>query len=132
MYVVLRLPGNDSDLSHSIQAMIQTVAKSWAIALAKNPLPPFYECNIRYRPEPLKNAAEEWVDPYTVFTRKYGDCDDLVIWRLAEIFNKSGVGSAWPAVAREIGTGKYHVFIRHRNGSFEDPAKAMLEKFGEK
>lgn len=132
MFVVLRLPGKDTDLSRSIQSMIYSLAKSWAVALANNPLPPFYECNIRYKPEPEASLAEEWTDPYTTFTRKYGDCDDMVIWRLAEIINDSGVGSAWPSVAREIGTGKYHVLIAKNNGTYEDPARIMRDKLGEK
>lgn len=138
MYVVCRLPGSGLDLSYSIRDHILPQAESWAGELRRTPLPPFHDCKIRYRPEPADSLAEEWVDPYTVLERGYGDCDDLVIWRLAEILNENGYRPdqgrdalpAWPLVARIVGTGKYHVAIRHKNGKVEDPAKEMLDKYG--
>lgn len=114
------------------------LAKSWAVELQKKPLASFASSGIRYRPEPEDALCEEWVDPYIVKERGHGDCDDMVIWRLAEIlnankYNPRDLGAplpAWPMVARIKGTGSYHVYIRHRNGAQEDPAKDMLKKYG--
>lgn len=139
MFVVSKLPGEGLDLSVSIRDVILTYARIWARELKRRPLKPFYEYNIRYKPEPTNAKAEEWVDPYTVVKRGFGDCDDLVIFRLAQILIDSGydlddlyaILPAWPKVAEEIGTGRYHVFIGFPDGSSEDPAKVQAKKFGD-
>lgn len=139
MFVVCKLPGTGLDLSFSIRDSVLAQARVWARALKKKPLRPFYSLGLRYRPEPSNNLAEEWVDPYTMVKRGYGDCDDMVIMRLAQIFNESGFDvddlyarlPAWPTVAREKGTGRYHVFIGFPDGSWEDPAKIQAKKYGD-
>lgn len=122
-----------------MQDQILILALLWARALKANPLPPLYSCRVRYQPERTDSLAEEWCDPYTVKERGFGDCDDLTIWRLAEILNEAnwkltdGIGElpAWPCIAWQRGTGNYHVLIRHRAGDrMEDPAKILLKKFG--
>ena len=140
MFVVCRLPGSGLDLSRSIRDMVLVLAEFWSEELVRHPLKPFYSYGIRYRPEPKESLAEEWVDPYVVCERGFGDCDDMVIWRLAEIFNESGykaggnvqrIGlSAWPCVYWQEDTGNYHVLIRHLDGRREDPAKLMHKKYG--
>ena len=139
MFVVSKLPGDGLDLCFSIRDSILAQARVWAREMLRHPLRDFYSYNIKYKPEPVDSLAEEWVDPYTVVKRGYGDCDDLVIFRLAQILINSGfdldsmtaILPAWPAVAREIGTGRYHVVIGFPNGTHEDPAKIQLEKYGE-
>ena len=136
MFVVLRLPGEGQELQEAIQVEILAQAESWAMALKKEPLPPIYSCRVRFVPEPAGAKAEEWADPYTTCRRGFGDCDDLVIWRLAEIFRDHNVGRimdrdrlpAWPMIQWLRGTGRYHVLIRHRDGSEEDPAKIFLDR----
>ena len=133
------MPGDGLDLSFSIRDAILAQARIWARELKRKPLKPFYQYPIRYRPEPVDSLAEEWVDPYTVVKRGHGDCDDLVIFRLAQIFNEHGVDlddlyaklPAWPSVARELGTGRYHVLIGFPDNHYEDPAKIQLAKYGE-
>ena len=140
MFVVCKLPGKGQQLSQSMQDQILVLALLWARELRRRPLPPMYSCGIRYQPEPADSLAEEWVDPYTVKERGFADCDDFVIWRLAEILNESnwtlkdGIQTlpAWPCIAWLKGTGRYHVLIRHRAGdTLEDPAKLMLKKYGD-
>lgn len=139
MFVLCKLPSPNKDLSHAMQWVIMALAEAWAEALQEKPLPKLYSTKTKYRPEPLGALCEEWVDPYTTHKRGYGDCDDLVIWRLAEILNEKGYkpsdgarnAPAWPAIARVRGTGRYHVVIRHRDGSLEDPAATMRDNVGE-
>lgn len=136
MYVVTKLPGRGVDLSRSISQLVLVLAEVWAQELARRPLPSLYSSGVVYRAESPHNLAEEWTDPYTTHERKYGDCDDLVIWRLAEILNEAGYKGdrknlpAWPAVARRVDSPEYHVMIRYRNGELEDPAKKLLPKGG--
>lgn len=139
MFVVSKLPGEGLDLSYSIRDTILTQAKIWGREMVRRPLKPFYEYNIRYRPEPLSAEAEEWVDPYTVVKRGYGDCDDLVIFRLGQILieynydfdDMYAILPAWPKVADDIDSGNYHVFIGFPDGNYEDPAKIQAKKFGD-
>lgn len=137
MFIVTKLLGEGLELSSSMQFIIIALAESASLALRKNPLPDFYSCGVKYQPEDPSNLADEWTDPYTTFERRYGDCDDMVIWRLAEIYKKSGYNPirgranipAWPVIAWDSGN-NYHVYIRHINGMVEDPAKIMKEKLG--
>lgn len=137
MFVVSKLAGLGIDLSYDIRDAILAQAKTWARELRRKPLKDFYSYNIRFQPESLHSLAEEWVDPYTVVKRGYGDCDDMVIFRLAQILANSNYDlnslsdplPAWPAVAWKENTGKYHVFIGTPNG-YEDPSKIQADKFG--
>lgn len=143
MYVVTKLPGLGTDLSVSLSFIILGLAEAWSLELARNPLPPFYGCKIKYVPEPADSEAEEWVDPYTCHERGYGDCDDMVIWRLAEIFVNANFDPrrgrddipAWPAIYAHDDGQRYHVAIKHKNPSkykdgIEDPSKYAVENFG--
>lgn len=130
MYVVTKLPGEGVDLSVSLSFIILGLAEAWSLELKRNPLPSFYAVKPAYVPEPADALAEEWVDPYTCCGRGYGDCDDFVIWRLAEIFVEKGYNPkngrknipAWPAIYAHDDGVRYHVAIHHKNGVKEDPA----------
>lgn len=136
MYVVTRLPGQGVDLSVSLSFIILGLAEAWSLELRRNPLPKFDSLRIKYRPEPSDADAEEWTDPYTTYERGYGDCDDMVIWRLAEIFVEKGYDPrngrknipAWPAIYAHDDGERYHVAIKHRNGELEDPALKATEQ----
>jgi len=47
------------------------------------PIPPLYQSGVEYRPE--RGPFEEFADVLTVLRRGWGDCDDLVAWRIAEL-----------------------------------------------
>lgn len=50
-------------------------------------LPPLYQSGIRFQPEPNHGTgSEEFALPALTFERKWGDCDDLVIYRLWELW----------------------------------------------
>lgn len=136
MFILLRLPGRDTGLSHSIQALILALAEAWALEFRRGNRPPsLYQSGIIYQAEPYDWPAEEWADPMLVASRGWGDCDDLVIYRLAEILadsnydpkqgQRSGL-PAWPMVYRKMdGSQRYHIGIRHADGSEEDPARRL-------
>lgn len=136
MLVLTRLPGKEADLSRSIQALILTLAEVWASEFRRHGAPPsVYGGTIVYKPEPEDSPCEEWCDPYTVAERGWGDCDDLVIYRLAELLYQNGYKTtldsratlpAWPMVYRALdGSNRYHVGIRLASGAEEDPAKTL-------
>ncbi len=147
MNVLGKLPGSGLDLMYGIQDVLLGYAKAYARQLKKNPLPPFYHCGIRYRPEDpeqqrfkllgVDGSFEDWADPYTVKERGFGDCDDMVLWRCAETLAGKNWQDGqplpvWPVVANIIDTERYHVLLRHGpNGKLEDPARRMVEHFGD-
>lgn len=50
-------------------------------------LPPLYASGIRYQKEPDHGSGnEDFALPKTCFDRRWGDCDDLVIYRLWELY----------------------------------------------
>lgn len=49
-------------------------------------LPPLYASGIRYQPEPNHGSGnEDFALPATTYQRRWGDCDDLVIYRIWEL-----------------------------------------------
>ena len=102
------------------------LAPAWGEELKRRPLPPLYRSGVIFKPEPRSNPCEEFADPYIVFKRKWGDCDDLVLWRLAEL-HAAGM-EAFPQVMRALdGSGRYHIAVRHADGREEDPAKILYK-----
>jgi hypothetical protein len=47
------------------------------------PIPPLYASGVVYREDPA--GQENWRDVYSVLAQGFGDCDNLVIWRVAEL-----------------------------------------------
>jgi hypothetical protein len=123
--VVTRIPGRGRALSESIQSTLDVLASLWARELRSRPLPPLYQSGVRYKPEPWAGSGkEEWADPYTVFRRKWGDCDDLVLWRAAEL--RAAGHAATIQVMRLLDEPRYHVRVRKPDGSEEDPSVILL------
>lgn len=82
-------------------------------------LPPLYTSGIRYKPEPDHGSGnEDFSLPNVTFARKWGDCDDLVIYRLWELIcqgEKASCRAVWQDNA-------VHVLVRRANGTLEDPS----------
>jgi len=66
------------------------------------PIPPLYASGVRYREDPA--GEENWRDCYGVLALGFGDCDNLVIWRVAEL-NEAGIAAEpvikWQHLTRE-------------------------------
>ena len=128
MLALTKLAGEGTELSRSIRDYLLGLSLGWSRELRRKPLPPIYSSGVFYKPEPREWPVEEIADPYTVYERKWGDCDDLVLWRLSEIFASFPKDPtfdslpAWPVVARSIVEPHSHVLIRLRNGELEDPS----------
>jgi hypothetical protein len=117
------LPLEAQDLAHGMREVLTGLARAFAFGLRRRPLPPLYSSGVRYAPEPgLGSGEEEWADPWTVARRGWGDCDDLVAWRVAELLlagEAAGVNCIWTGQ-------RYHVRVRRANGSLEDPSLQLM------
>lgn len=124
--VIGKLPGDGRELMANIRSALTVIGQAWAEVIRWAP-PSRALYSVRYQEEPTEWAREEWADPYTVADRGWGDCDDLVIWRLAEIWSTGE--QAFPQVFWRVGTHGYHVGLRHeKSGREEDPAFELWRK----
>ena len=85
------------------------------------PFPSLYQSGVRYRTEQSSEGIEQFCFPWDTFSRGYGDCEDLCIWRLAELLSsgeKASISVEWQ--------GNFlHIQIRRENGSLEDPSERL-------
>ncbi len=55
-------------------------------------LPPLYQSGVRWQLEPRHGSGkEDFALPKITFQRKWGDCDDLVIWACCESWKMNGL-----------------------------------------
>jgi hypothetical protein len=110
-------------------------------------LPPLYESGVRFAYEPDHGSGEEdFAQPPDVYARGWGDCDDLVVYRLSELLAAelqrrrfwAQPEARQRAMLRALATGvasgrlasikadwegdSLHVLVRLPDGSTEDPS----------
>jgi hypothetical protein len=97
-------------------------------------LPPLYKANVRWRLEPDHGSGrEEFALPPDVYRRGWGDCDDLIIWSLAERWQPYSLAELptliaagrVPRCTTEWEGGAMHVALRLPDGTIEDPSKKL-------
>lgn len=100
------------------------------------PIPPLYESGVEYERE--RGPGEEFADVLTVLRRGWGDCDDLVAWRIAELLiegHRAGARIYWRGKKPPF---KMHAQVRHAplckcsfchgrypEGRIEDPSRFL-------
>ena len=106
-------------LALAMREALYGLCRAFAVVMQVRPLPPLYSGHVRYQRE--KNSGEgweEWADPWSVAARGWGDCDDLILYRGAELLcsgEAAHVNCVWTPP-------RYHVRIRRGDGSEEDPS----------
>lgn len=83
-------------------------------------MPPLYKSGVRYAKEPW--PRECWQTAVQTLAQGYGDCEDLVGWRVAELLEASKV--ARPKVVR-ASQDYWHVVVEHGSGEIEDPSRKL-------
>jgi len=118
------LPFDGRELAQAFRVVLPALARVYAGALRDCPLPPLYRSGVVYRAEPQAGTGvETWDDPWTCYERGWADCDDSVIWRLAEYYAR-GV----PATVQVYSVGnRHHVRIRLPSQAIEDPALTIKQ-----
>lgn len=122
-------PGFDADAS---ARLLDAASDTFALWAQIHPLPPLFETDIRYRLEPNHGTGIERFDnPWDVLQRGWGDCDDLVAYRLTELKAAGVRATAHRTKTRSNWQGKnIHVLVRLSPTQFEDPSLLMLRKNG--
>jgi hypothetical protein len=118
-------------LSIALRGLLDYLSDVYAPELQKVPLPSIYLARPRYQPEPrvlTGEGPEEWAAPWTSFERMWVDCDDAVLWRLAEL-KLQGIPAHAQIVRQTVpDSGKFHARIRLPSGLEEDPSLLLLRK----
>lgn len=134
MWIIQRLPYGSEQLARPFQIALNACITSAAEKMRTDPLPLLYSLPLQgpgsviYAPEPWSGTGiEEFADPWTVYGRGWGDCDDLIIWRAAELC-AAGL-KAHARVLHLVGTGRYHTQVqRDFDKKHEDPSLQRLGK----
>lgn len=90
-------------------------------------LPPLYESGVRYVREVCKapnvpGACERFLTPAQSLVERDCDCDDLAIWRAAELIRQGERGARAVAMPSSVG---WHVVVRREDGTIEDPSRIL-------
>lgn len=110
-----------------IREAIEAVVMANRLYLRTHTVPSIYESGIRYEEEPAGQPYEDFAAIPVVLARGWGDCDDLVSWRISELRNageNAKVRLKWEYDPVR-GARMYHVLVRRANGQVEDPSKRL-------
>ena len=110
-----------------IKPLLDALVEVNRLYLRTHYVPPVYKSGVRYKQEPEDGKPEEFAAIPMVLVRGWGDCDDLVSWRIAELRNageNAKVRLKW-AFDPIRGARMYHVLVRRSNGQVEDPSKRL-------
>ena len=121
MHIVHTLPAGlpGGMLAYLTAQMLNGMAMGYLPLAALCPLPPLYQSGVRYALEPNHGQGwEDFANPWTTLARGFGDCDDLILYRLVELLlagEHAHCRAEWADTA-------VHVVIRRANNDREDPS----------
>lgn len=122
------LPGGESTTpNQDIVAMLGALASVWSRWLMRHRgFPLLYQSGVVYRPE---IDTEDWLSPSEVLAAGGGDCEDLTLWRVAELL-ASGVQCFPRCVGKPSAVGGLvqHVFVGFPGGRTEDPSLILMPR----
>jgi hypothetical protein len=125
--IVLEIP-IDEDGPRAVKDLLDALAVIWARRLRRVPLPPLYSSGIYYAEEENIGKFEDWQSPSRTFELGKGDCDDLVLYRVAEL-QAAGERATVQCLAQRSAIGvKMHVRVRRANGVEEDPSVILTRR----
>lgn len=102
------------------RAMGNAMVRVAALDLRRRPGRSLYRAGVRYQRE--RPGYEAWRLPSQVRASGYGDCEDLAIWRVAEL-RARGVPARFDVV--RAGPRLWHAVVRLPDGTIEDPSKRL-------
>lgn len=127
MRIILDIPIDEGGPT-AVKELLDTLIRIWGRRMRRFPLPALYRSGIVFRPDPRAGIEERWRSPVETFEEGAGDCDQLTLYRGAELF-ASGEQATAQCIAKRspIGT-KMHVLVRRGNGVLEDPSILLMKR----
>jgi hypothetical protein len=107
-----------------VRGALEALIMANRMYLRTHHVPPLYESGVRYEEEPAGQPYEDFAAIPVILARGWGDCDDVVSWRIAELRNageNAKVRLKWQFDPSR-GARMYHVLVRRANGQVEDPS----------
>ena len=104
--------GDEKDRVRSEQSLLLLMEAMCAIDLLhlrQRRYPKLYESGVVYRRE---DRSENWLDIPHVIKAGWGDCEDLVFWRVAELRHQKIKAAPFAKWRRVNGVYKYHALVR--------------------
>ena len=123
MHVGFPLPfvSTPQQLASLVKGLVEGAAVGAASLRSVLPFPELYSSGVIYREEDTPDGVEEFTFPWTTHERGWGDCDDLCIWRLADLLTAGEKASC----SVQFRGQQLHVQIRRANGTIEDPSESL-------
>lgn len=115
------------EIAHVGRALIAfAVRRNMTYLRSVKRAPSLYSSGVRFRREPWAGTGKEEIAGIpAVLRRKWGDCDDLVAWRVAEL-RIQGIDARpmirWP---KRNPNNKYHAMVRLPSGATDDPSARL-------
>lgn len=120
-FEIVGATGRDDVLKMLFEALI---ASNVAYLRTCPDTPRLYESGIRYREEPP--GKDDWQDIPETIRRRFGDCEDLACWRIAELRVRDGEhATPYLKYAERPDHVLYHVAVLRLDGSLEDPSREL-------
>jgi len=114
------MPITRADLTRALELGTRAAeAQLRAAERAGRPLPPIYAAGVRYM---RHDPNERWQTPIETLRRGGGDCEDLAMWRAAEL---RLAGEPARVVWRRTGPRVLHAVVQRADGRLEDPSRAL-------
>lgn len=122
MRVVADIPTDGESLERMLEGLIEASRKQWREHPDWRPL---YETQIRYqRPKP---GIEKLQTSGETRAAGHGDCDRLVVDRVAELRERRGEEGAC-AYVYQTGPTTWHAVVRRADGTLEDPSRIQKRR----
>jgi len=77
-----------------------------------------------------RTQEDDWQDVHTCIEKKYGDCEDLCCWRIAELWHRGIKAMPLPRLERSEGGQLWHILVLWPDGREEDPSAILGMKSG--
>ncbi|MGL4444976.1 MAG: hypothetical protein ACRCU1_15225 [Alsobacter sp.] len=120
MRVEADIPSTPKALANALEGWIQRSQ----LQLRDHPeWPRLYASGVRYQRQPP--GGERWQTVAETLERGTGDCDQLVVWRVAELRERDGETGARPIVVKTRRPGLFHALVRRGDGRLEDPSRRL-------
>jgi hypothetical protein len=129
--VLICLPrGSEDDIASGARACLEALISVNLDLLRRFPkIPSLYGSGVRFQAEPPAWKVEHFDHIGRVLERGWGDCDDLVGWRCAELRFGGELGAA-PRIIWPRGQRRYHGQVRRADGTVEDPSHGLRRMNG--
>lgn len=108
------------DTPSQLAAMLAGMQVAGTLDMERAKLPRLYDSGIVYRRE--RPMQEHWKLPSQTFADGYGDCEDLAVYRAAELALS---GENARVVLLRAKPRLWHVAVQRANGTIEDPSKIL-------